>query len=257
VSCSTEQSKKRSPQDILSNNFTDSPDKVLSETIQKILGEAPYNEFKIDTSSTDLSINDGSISVFFKKLNKIADGKYIVDSEYLVGVKQNTTNKYSRNFIFLGEEVIELNDSTWDRSIRLLTYPRFKIIDYDGCGTKELLIKQRVSNGTMYHAVREHFFDIDTSTLNLNYKFSIETISYLPIYGSYIYRTIENNKVKVYLTQDKNEKGKLIGEYILSFDKSNGVFNAINTKVYNEDYKGLLITSSPTGILPSLNTGLP
>ena len=148
--------------------------------------------------------------------------------------------------------MIELSDSTWDESMRLLTSPRFLINDFDENGIKDLLVKQRVQNGTFYHAVISRFYEIDTSTLNLDYKFSVETISWLPMKGTYIKRILDKREVRVYLSQDKSTTGKLIGMYNIEFDKKGQPINT-KIKVYDNDYEGVLITSSPRGvILPPL-----
>jgi hypothetical protein len=257
MSCSIDQSEKVTYQEILLNSPGDSSDQALLNSVRKLLNDTAYGEFKMDTTNIGISIKDDKLSVFFKKLNKITDGKYIENSGYLVGVKQNATNKYSRDFIYLAEEVIESTDSTWDESVRLLTYPCFFLKDYDGNGIKELQIQQRVYNGTFYQAVIGHFFNIDTITLNLNHIFSIETISYLPMEKAYIHRIIESNQVKVFLSHEKNVRGKFLGEYTLRFDKSEGLYIATDIKNYDIDHRHLLITSSPTGILPYLKTGFP
>lgn len=236
----------------------DSTSILLSDNILNVLCERGYYEFCIDKLSKHQEIKIDNFCLFYRKLNKYEDNEnYIIKSVYIVGIYDMTKNKLSKDFVIFDKEVFEFIDSNSNQSIQLLTYPRFSLTNVDGDKDKELKINHRVHNGTFYQAVIDHYFEIDTSKLKLNFKFSIETISYLPLNNYYIKREVFNNHVKVYLSREKTETGKLIGEFTLALDKIRKLYIANNFKIYNPDFKDLITTSSPTGLLPNcLNRSL-
>ncbi len=230
----------------------DSSSILLSENIQNVLNERGYGKFGLDTLKNGNDIKIDNLCLFYRKLNKKTnDGKHIEKYVYMVGIYEITRNEFSPDFVFIDKEVFELSDSNSNPSIQLLTYPRFNLINVDRDKDKDLQIKQRVFNGTFYQAVIDHYFEIDNSLLTLNFKFSIESISYLPLNNYYIKREISKNHVKVYLSQEKTEPGKLIGEYTLEYNKKRKLFISNKIKIYNTDFKDLITTSSPTRILPN------
>jgi len=238
--------------DLKLNHAIDCSSILLSENIQNVLKESGYSEFVLDTLMKCNQIKIDNFCLFYKKLNiNTFRSNYIEKSVYLVGLYEITKNKLSKDLFFFDKEVFEFSDSNSNPSIQLLTYPRFNLINIDEDKVKELQIKQRVFNGTFYHAVIDYYFEIDTSKLVLNFKFPIESLSYLPLNNCYIKREISKNHVKVYLSQEKTEPGKLIGEYTLEYNKKRKMFISNKIKIYNTDFKDLITTSSPTRILPN------
>jgi hypothetical protein len=55
----------------------------------------------------------------------------------------------------------------------------------------ELIIKERLHNGTVYHAVVARIYQIDPASLSLKYLFSIEEISWIPADETYVKRILQ------------------------------------------------------------------
>lgn len=221
--------------------------KLFNDTVSTLLQrDSSFIDWEIDTTARWIFISDNELIICFVKLNKVEDS-LIVCSGY-VGLCMDTQYRFGKKLNYFSEDMIELSDSTCDKSIRLLKNPRFQIRKLTKNDGKELFIKERVFNGTFYHAVITHVFQIDTNTLDLIYKYSVETICWLPMSEKYIIRIPdENGDVCVYLSEEMNKNGVKIGSF--SVENSGTDFNIKNIRVYNMELKGLLITSSPTGAI--------
>jgi hypothetical protein len=232
--------KEKIAEIFINNEYNDGCMSVPDTIFALIKKDNLYKNCQIDTASAFFCVSNKELTVYFIKLNNIQDG-YIVNNFYL-GICGNDNSKYSKNFTYFNSEMLELSDSAWNESIRLMEYPYVRIIN------EQLIVNQRVYNGTFYHAVISHFFDIDKNTLNLIYKFSIETTSWVPFREIYVKRILtDGNKVKVYFSKNINTSGTLIGSYsIMNIQEKQEI---TNIEIYDEDFKDILITSSPTGIL--------
>jgi hypothetical protein len=200
-----------------------------------------YADLIADAPGSLHCIKHNRLTIYFVKVNQMNEG-YIQNSGYAAFCANDSTKQSSLALTLLNEETIELADSTWDPSVRLMTGARFSFSDLDKDGVSELLIKERVHNGTVYHAVVDRVYEINPVTLNLELKFLVEEVSYVPLDSAYVKREIDGNNVNVYYGRKIGERGKLIGNYTI--DRSGAAADFVS---FDERYKDLLYTSSPTG----------
>lgn len=234
--------------------------KTLSDTpLQSIVKKISNKEIKIDTTSI-IIIKNNRYTIYFIKVNDVVEDGLINPFGQYIGVcMNNNTNEYSQRYTCFSDEMIELLDQDWENeSLRLKIPPYLQINDFDGDGVEELRIKQRVYNGTMYHAVVNRFYGIDSVTLELNYKFSVEELSLLPKITTYprtnelyIKRILDNKQVKVYLCKNVNDTGRLIGEYSIEINEREEMENT-NIKIYDEDFEVFIVSVHPMGNIPDV-----
>ncbi|HTJ51902.1 MAG TPA: hypothetical protein VL443_20720 [Cyclobacteriaceae bacterium] len=205
-----------------------------------------FSKFVIDSTVNQHCVQGNSLAVYFLKITNLTDG--YETSGYVGFCLDTLTKRHSQGLTFFTQDMMELSDSAWDESIRLLTEPRLSLVDLKrNDDATELVVKERVENGTLYHAVIDRFYEIDPQTLSLSYKFSIESLSWVPIREVYIQRLFQNNCVRVYESKTKFRQEKLIGEYCLEPGSS----QPEGVAIHDEEYKDFILTSSPTEeILP-------
>ncbi|MBA4053411.1 MAG: hypothetical protein C0490_01740 [Marivirga sp.] len=212
-----------------------------------LITKSAGSQIKIDSTTVPLCIKDNNLTVYFARSFEVEEG-YITKTGYIGFCTDDSTKQHSSGLAYFTEDELTLEDSTWDETIRLLREPKLALTDVDGDQWPELIVKERLHNGTLYHAVATRIYEVNPATLTIKYAFSVEEISWLPLYKAYIKRIWKGKEVQVYLTKDKNEKGELIGSY--SLDHRGKPFNVI---IKEDRFKENLFTSSPLGEMPEPN----
>lgn len=217
--------------------------KLLRTLDERIAKDTAFSGYVLDSPARVLCANRDNHLVYLMKASKIPKDSIEDEGTGYVGTYLNgQTNQQSRALSFFDANMIELSDSTWHPAIQLMSKPFVTIDSLEG--TMMLIIKQRVSNGTLYHAVVDRYYRIDPSTLSLKYEFSIESISWVPIEEVYVRRIRQGKIVNVYASRDKDQRGDLIGKFELS---SADAWARVNITVDEKRYDFLIETTSPRG----------
>lgn len=208
---------------------------------QRILKDSAYSGYMLDSSARTVCAQRGSHTVYLIKVSKNKEDS--AERTGYVGAYLNPRrNQESQTFSFFDVDMIELSDSTWDQAIRLISEPRIAIDSLDG--TLMFIMKQRVANGTFYHAVVDRYYRIDPTTFALKYEFSIESISWVPVEEVYIRRLRQGTTINVYVSKNRDQRGELIGKFELN---SANAWAPTNIVLEDERYEFLIETSSPRG----------
>ena len=131
-----------------------------------------------------------------------------------------------------------------------LEKPFVSFDDLDQDGQPELVVEERVHNGTMYNAVVYHYFKINPD-LSLLRLLALET-RLIDLFsedkGGTIVRKITKlgpNRIKVVaMLQIPNQEPQNLGEVILSRQNSGAPYQVLSRHPINYDYEELLITAS-------------
>lgn len=214
--------------------------RTLENLLQR---DTAYSGYALDSAATVRCVARGNYIVYLVKISKTAQGS--VESSGYAGLCINAqTDQHSQSFTFFDAGMIEQSDSTWDEAIRLMSEP-YLAIDSAGSGEgMRLVVKQRVANGTFYHAVVDRYYRIDPVTLELKYEFSIESLSWVPIEEVYIRRVKQNGVIQVYMSREKEAQGEPIGKFEL--DRAHA-WAPVNIVIDNDRYEHVMVTSSPRG----------
>jgi hypothetical protein len=244
ISCTIDSARKEMP-DIGSGCGIDSENlHALKMQISKRTGSA---QLKIDSSATPLCVRYRDLTVYFVKVFDLEDG-YIISQQYIGFCIDDSTKQRSTELTVFSDEMIDLTDSTWNEAIRLVQEPRLSLNDVDNDGWPELIIKERLHNGTVYHAVAKRIYQIDPASLSLKHEFSFEEISWLPADDAYVKRILQGKKVLVYSTKFLQEKGQLIGSYLPNLDQGGKPVELVSK---DDQTNEILYTSSPDGEIPA------
>ena len=162
---------------------------------------------------------------------------------YVIKTKEVTTkyysivlfNKKNKNTHLLKDEVysnnMENNESGFSEENRLINENLLEIKDIDNDDTNEILIRERMHNGTAVNTVNLHYYKIINNELNK--LFTIEESTVIPMTENTILRRkLEGNKVVV-----SDEKNRLIGKYTI--DLENGEITDVKT--YDYQYEKFII----------------
>lgn len=221
-------------------------DAGVLQALKMLIPKDTGSQIKIDSTAVPVCVKDNSLTVYFVKTFEIEDG-YIAKTGYIGFCTNDLTNQHSGGVVYFSEDRIALEDSTWHEPIRLLQGAKLSLRDLDGDEWPELIVKERLHNGTLYDAVVARIYHVDPATLSLHYTFSIEEISWLPFDEAYVKRILQGKEVHVYLTKDKNGKGEFIGRYSLDPGHGGKPFNVVTKE---DRFKEILFTSSPLGNIP-------
>ncbi len=144
-------------------------------------------------------------------------------------------NKKNKNTHFLKDEIyannMENNESGFSEEYRLINENLLEIQDIDNDNNNEILIRERMHNGTAINTVNLHYYKIINDELIK--LFTIEESTVMPMTENTILRRkLEGNMVFV-----SDEKGRLIGKY--KIDLKSGKVS--NIKMYDSQYEKFII----------------
>lgn len=148
-------------------------------------------------------------------------------SIWLVPVKQRVLQRYwmvliqkgsISSFLPIKGAWIDNREEGYNKGFRFLQPPLFEWKDLDGDGEKELIIKDRQHNGTLYNTAVKHLFRVRNESLK--YLGAFEYITHLPIEEKFLVRTWakENGVLKIRVFLKKNLaslEGREVGNYQL------------------------------------------
>ncbi|PLK42096.1 hypothetical protein [Emticicia sp. TH156] len=135
-------------------------------------------------------------------------------------------------------------------STRLLYEPLIEFQDFDNDNRNEIIIKERVHNGTFYNAVINNYFKLD-KYLEFKKVFALESYYKTPIDDCIIRRTLKGRKVISELKCDSHDFSP-VGEADLEFSRN---VRIKSKNSIDEKYKGLLITGSGLNETVFINKG--
>jgi hypothetical protein len=162
---------------------------------------------------------------------------------YVIKTKEVTTkyysivlfNKKNKNTHLLKDEVyanhMENNESGFSEENRLINENLLEIKDIDNDNKNEILIRERMHNGTAVNTVNLNYYKIINNELNK--LFTIEESTLIPMTENTILRRkLDGDKIFV-----SDEKNRLIGKYTI--DLENGEITDI--KIYDYQYERFII----------------
>jgi hypothetical protein len=142
-----------------------------------------------------------------------------------------------------------------------LLEPLISFDDLDQDGSPEIIIQERVHNGTMYNAAVYHYFKVGPD-MSLHQILAMETRLidlYTEDLGGLIIRRVTKlapNQVKLEtFLEVEHRKPQKLGETILIRDGGYSPFQISSHHIINPQYKGLLITGSEKDENDFLKTG--
>ena len=156
-------------------------------------------------------------------------------SYYLIAFN-NVSNSITKTLPSINGKWMENKEAGFMKGDHLLTDPLFYFQDINHDGKKEIIIKERVHNGTAYNAVVNHIYSLDKQ-MNFNKIICIESRWIDPMNGPGINRSLHNNIITSELIN--NNKVTAIGKVKLT-----GAQKVISEKCYQPEYENLLITGS-------------
>lgn len=162
---------------------------------------------------------------------------------YIIKTKEVTSkfysivlfNKKNKNTHLLKDEIyannMENNESGFSEENRLINENLLEIKDIDNDNNNEILIRERMHNGTAVNTVNLHYYKIiDNELIKL---FTIEESTVIPMSeNSILRRKLDGNKVFV-----SDEKNRPIGKYTI--DLKSGKIS--NIKIYDYRYERYII----------------
>jgi hypothetical protein len=139
--------------------------------------------------------------------------------------------------------------------------PLISFDDLDQDGSPEIIVPERVHNGTMYNADVYHYFKVG-SDMSLHEILALETRLidlYIEDLGGLIIRRVTKlapNEVKLEtFLEVEHRKPQKLGEVILIRDGGYSPFQVSSRHIINPKYEGLLITGSGKDENDFLKTG--
>ncbi|MEZ4884905.1 MAG: hypothetical protein R3E32_09285 [Chitinophagales bacterium] len=216
----------------------------INDIIELNFYETKYEKDKID--GIFMVKYSDEINIYVVKLKSFAILYYTVFAENI------KTGKLSSNPFYINGKWMENNEAGFRFESRLLEEPLLYFKDINEDSKKEIVIKERVHNGTVYNGVIENYYSVDND-MNMNLSAAIET-KYIDLHydDCLIIRDLEKGVIKVRL-KCKDSEIIDIGEVYLSYEESKVQIDS--SKLFIEEYEELLITGSGIEDSVFLNEG--
>jgi hypothetical protein len=133
-----------------------------------------------------------------------------------------------------------------------LQLPLLSFDDVDGDGQKEILIRERVRNGTMYNAIVHHYYHL-SADLALHHMLAVETglnDLFTEDQDGTINRTVQKigrGQLRVVVDLEfagRPSKRRNLGEFVLRNSRAGEPFRVVARKVFDPNYAEILVTAS-------------
>ena len=218
------------------NTFVSFKDTVSEKAIvPKIVEHKIRNELSKDKTG---KLDNVFIITYSEKIHLyVCKIKYIYAIEYIVILHNNVLNKVS-------DKVIDINGTFSDNNengfvVKLINKPLLEIVDIDGDGNKEVLIRERKHNGTSYNAVVAKYYKI-INELEFKKMILIEERNKNPMNNCIIERRLTSDfSINSFLNCKDSVLSK-IGFY--KIDLKTGLL--YDKYIYNDEFENQLITGS-------------
>ncbi|TKG88129.1 hypothetical protein EYV94_27580 [Puteibacter caeruleilacunae] len=185
------------------------------------------------------------ITLIFKIRYTSRISVYVVKSEsqneivYRLIAFDNKTKLYSKTTPIINGKWMENNEAGFNPKYKLLRKPLISFSDIDGDDRNEILMKERVHNGSIYNAVICHYYSID-NFMNLKELICIESRYVCPFENCIVNRSFKNDTI-ISEIRDGKEKLRIIGKVKITFSDSVEMGRKFS---YDEKYEDLLVTGS-------------
>jgi hypothetical protein len=138
------------------------------------------------------------------------------------------------------------NEGGFKEQYKLLKAPLISFEDIDNDFNKEIIVKERLHNGSIYNAVIQNYFKVDLVNLSLTRIFCLEIQAFHPFDNQIsVYRQFKNNTIYTKLISNKNDGLRDTSEIgTIKVNFIDGHINMGEENLSNSIYGRLLITNS-------------